>query len=120
MTEPPAACHGVLFRIPDHKLNVRGLAGYERLGSTKDLVIFLRWGMTVVQSRDDCAVGERKRPATVRLNSQVVAQDGSTSIAVTFFVTHKNQPPVAGYRGTHLHEDCPCILLPLSRCMPRT
>ena len=41
VSEPPTARHGVLFRVLDHKLNVRGGAGNERLGAAKDLVVFV-------------------------------------------------------------------------------
>jgi len=58
VSEPPAAPGGVLFRVLDHELNVCWDAGNERLGSAKDLVVFLRWEVTVAQSSNDCAVGE--------------------------------------------------------------
>src|ERR1700690_3193701 len=41
VSEPPAAGCSVLFRVLDHKLNVRGLPGNERLSLAKDLVVFL-------------------------------------------------------------------------------
>ena len=72
VTEPPAACRGVLFRILDHKLNVRGDAGNERLGSAKDLVVFLRWDVTVVQSGNDCAVREWELPLAVGFDRYIV------------------------------------------------
>ncbi len=40
--EPPTASRGVLRGVFDHKLNVRGFAGDERLGLAKDFVVFLR------------------------------------------------------------------------------
>ena len=42
VSERPAARLGVLFRVLDHKLNIRGSARNERLGSAKDFVVFLR------------------------------------------------------------------------------
>jgi hypothetical protein len=59
-TKPPAARRGLL--------NVRGSPGDERLGTAKDFVVFLRRGVTVVQSGNDCAVRLRKRPFAVGLD----------------------------------------------------
>jgi hypothetical protein len=63
VSEGPTARLGVLFRVLDHKLNVRGAAGNERLGSAKDLVVFLREDVTVVQSGNDCAIREGELPS---------------------------------------------------------
>src|SRR5438876_12097351 len=41
VSESPAARRGVLCRVLDHELNVRGRPGNERLGPAKDLVVFL-------------------------------------------------------------------------------
>ena len=46
LSEPPSARRGVSFRVLDHKLNIRGISGHERLGSAKDLVVFLRRDVT--------------------------------------------------------------------------
>ena len=56
--EPPAPRRGVLCRVLDHELNVRGGARDERLGLTKDFIVFRRRGMTVVQCGNDRAVRE--------------------------------------------------------------
>src|SRR5215469_15872545 len=55
VSESPAARRGVFLRVLDHKLNVCGGAGDERLGLAKDLVVFLRRHVTVVQGCNDCA-----------------------------------------------------------------
>src|SRR5262249_53185752 len=73
MSESPAACRGVLFRVLDHKLNIRGGAGYKGLRSAKHLVVLLRRSVTVVQSRDDCAVGEWQRTLAVGFDCCIVA-----------------------------------------------
>jgi hypothetical protein len=72
VSERPAARLGVLFRVLDHKLNVRGGAGNERLGSAKDLVVFLRWDVTVVQSGNDCAVREGELSLAVGFDRYIV------------------------------------------------
>ena len=41
VSEPPAAGCGVLCRVLDHKLNVRGRPRNERLGPAKDFIVFL-------------------------------------------------------------------------------
>jgi hypothetical protein len=41
VTKPPAAGGGVLGCVLDHKLNVRGGPGNERLGLAKDFVVFI-------------------------------------------------------------------------------
>ena len=46
VTEPPASGRGILFRVLDHKLNVRGRPGHERLGIAKDFVVFRRRDVT--------------------------------------------------------------------------
>ena len=68
-----AARLGVLFRVLDHKLNVRGGAGNERLGAAKNLVVFLRWDVTVVQSGNDCAVREGELSLAVGSDRYIVA-----------------------------------------------
>src|SRR5271165_4699711 len=39
LSKPPAAGRGIFFRVFDHKLNVRGGSGHERLGTAKDFVV---------------------------------------------------------------------------------
>jgi hypothetical protein len=46
-------------RVPAVCVNVRWGAGYERLGLTKNFVIFLRRHVTVMQSSNDRTVRER-------------------------------------------------------------
>src|SRR5690348_12217959 len=72
VSERPAARVGVLFRVLDHKLNIRGSAGSERLGSAKDLVVFFRWDVTVMQSGNDCAVREWEFPLAVGFDRYIV------------------------------------------------
>src|SRR6266852_488935 len=95
VSEPPASRRGVLCGVLDHKLNVRGRAGNERLRSAKDFVVFLRWDVTVVQSRNDCTVRERNLALAIGLNRYIVAQNGSKTVEVAFFVGHGDQLPVA-------------------------
>ena len=46
LSKPPATCRGIFFRVLDHKLNVRGGSGHERLGAAKDFVVFLGRNIT--------------------------------------------------------------------------
>src|SRR5579864_3299545 len=41
LSEPPAAGRGIFLGVLDHKLNIRGGASDERLGTAKDFVVFL-------------------------------------------------------------------------------
>src|SRR6516165_7893977 len=66
--ETPTARRGVFFCILDHKLNVRGGAGYERLVLAKDFVVFLRRHVTIMQGGNDRAVWERDLPFAVGLD----------------------------------------------------
>ncbi len=50
MPELPAARRRVLFRVPDHELNVCMAAGNERLYAAKDLVVLIQRHVAVVQS----------------------------------------------------------------------
>src|SRR6516164_7865308 len=68
VSETPTARCGVLFCVLDHKLNVCWGTGYERLGLTKDFVVFLRRHVTVMQSGNDRAVWERLRGRPGSLN----------------------------------------------------
>src|SRR5216683_2396195 len=105
VSEPPASRRGVLCGVLDHKLNVRGRAGNERLGSAKDFVVFLRWDVTVVQSRNDCTVRERNLALAIGLNRYIVAQNGSKTVEVAFFVGHGDQLPVAVSGGNIGYEN---------------
>jgi hypothetical protein len=68
VSETPTARCGVFLCVLDHKLNVRRGAGYERLGLAKDLVVFLRRHVTVMQSGNDSPVWERDLPFSVGLD----------------------------------------------------
>ena len=46
LSKPPATGRGIFFRVFDHKLNVRGGSGHERLGTAEDFVVFLGWNVT--------------------------------------------------------------------------
>jgi hypothetical protein len=76
-SEPPAARRGVLGGVFDHKLNVRGGARDERLGLAKDLVVFRRRDVTIVQSSNDRAVRVWKLALAVGLDRHIVAQNGA-------------------------------------------
>ena len=68
VTESPAAGCSVLRRILDHKLNVCVSAGNEKkYALAKDLVVFIRRDVPVMQSSDDRAVGVRELPLRERL-----------------------------------------------------
>ncbi len=105
VSEPPAARRGILRRVLDHKLNVRGGAGDERLGSAKDFVVFVRRDVTVVQSGNDRAVREWKLPLAVGLDRHIVAQNGSKAVQVAFFVGDGDQPPVSVSGRNSCYED---------------
>ena len=53
VTKAPAARCGVFFGVFDHKLNVRGMPGNERLGAAEDFVVFVRRRVTPVQGGND-------------------------------------------------------------------
>src|SRR4029453_19161774 len=105
MTESPPTGRGVLFLVLDHELNVRGGAGYERLVTTKDLVVFLGRNVTIVQSGNDCALRKRELPVAVSLDRDIVAQNGSKTVKVAIFMGHRDQPPVAVSGGDLGYED---------------
>ena len=46
LSKPPATGRGIFLRVFDHKLNVRGGSGHERLGAAKDFVVFLGRNVT--------------------------------------------------------------------------
>ena len=50
VTEPPAPRRGVLFRVLNLKLNIRGGAGNERLVTPEDFVVFFGWHVLIVHS----------------------------------------------------------------------
>jgi len=104
-SESPAARRGVLRGVFDHKLNVRGGARDERLGLAKDLVVFRRWDVTVVQSGNDRSVREWKRPLAVGLDRHIVAQNGTNTVQVACFVGAVDPPPVPISRGDCCDED---------------
>src|SRR6516165_1135878 len=111
VSETPTARCGVFFCVLDHKLNVRWVAGYERLVLAKDFVVFLRRHVTVMQSGNDRAVRERDLPFAVGLNRQIVAQNGREAVEVAFLVGHGDQPPVAVSRGNAGNEDRGALLI---------
>src|SRR5712691_6688999 len=78
---------------------------HERLITTKDLVVFLGRNVTIVQSGNDCAVREQELPFAVSLDRDIVAQNGSKTVKVAFFVGHGDQPPVAVSGGNFGYED---------------
>ena len=78
--------------------------GNARLGTAKDFVVFLRWGVTVVQSGNDGVVRERKISFATGLNRYIVAQKGSETVEVAFFVGHGDQPPVAVSLGNFSYK----------------
>ena len=41
LSETPASRCGIFLRVLDHKLNVRGIPSHKRLGTAKNLVVFL-------------------------------------------------------------------------------
>ena len=104
-SEPPAARRGVLRGVLDHKLNVRGRAGDERLGLAKDLVVFRRRDVTVVQSGNGRAVRVWKLPLAVGLDRHIVAQNGANTVQVAFFVSDRDQSPVSVSGGDFCDED---------------
>src|SRR5262245_34346518 len=81
LSESPAAGRGVLLRVLDHELKpVLWRPGHERLGTTKDLVVFLRRVVAPGQSGNDGAVRERKLAIPVSGDRYVVAQNGANVV----------------------------------------
>ena len=77
--EPPAARRGVLFRVFDHKLNVRERPRNKRLGLTEDFVVFSGWDVLVVQSGNDGAVRKWERPRPIGLD-RYIAQNRAYAV----------------------------------------
>jgi hypothetical protein len=102
--EPPTAGRGVFDGVFDHKLNIRGSAGDERLGLAKDLVIFRRGDVAIVQSGDNSAVGEWKLPLAIGLDRYIVAQYGTNAVQLACFVGDGDPPPVPVSGGDFCHE----------------
>src|SRR5579864_357501 len=46
LSKPPTTRRSVFLGVLDHKLNVRGGSGHERLGAAKDFVVFLGRNVT--------------------------------------------------------------------------
>src|ERR1035441_6822811 len=82
-----------------------GGARNERLGLAKDLVVFRRRDVTVVQSGNDRAVGKGELPFAVRLDRYIVAQNGGETVEVAFFMGHGDQPPVSVSGGNCCDEN---------------
>jgi hypothetical protein len=55
LSKPPTTRRGVFSGVLDHKLNVRRGPGHERLGASKDFVVFLRRNLTPCQPGNDGA-----------------------------------------------------------------
>jgi hypothetical protein len=96
---------GVLFGVLDHKLNVRGRPGNERLGAAEDFVVFVRRGVSPVHGGNDCAVREGKLPFPIGLDCYIVAQLGAQTVEVAGFVGHGDHRPVAVAGGHFGYED---------------
>src|SRR5262245_60682893 len=105
MTEPPAARRRVFFFVLDHKVSVRWAPGNERLATAKDLGVSVRRGVTPVQGGNDSAVRVRELPFAVGLDRYIVAQNGTQTVEVAFFVGHGYQLPVAVSVGDFVHEN---------------
>ena len=101
-SEPPAAGRGVLGGVLDHKLNVGRGARDERLGLAKDLVVFRGRDVAVVQSGNDRAVREWKRAFAVGVDRHIVAQNGTNTVQLAFFVGAGDPPPVSVTGGGFL------------------
>src|SRR5579862_103872 len=95
VTEPPTTRAGVFCRVLDHELNVRLGPWYERLFAAEDFVVLLRWQMTVVQSGNDRAVGERKLRFAICVDCCIVTQHGGKTVEVSFLMGHRDELPVA-------------------------
>jgi hypothetical protein len=65
------------------------------LGLAKDLVVFPRRDVTVVQSGNDRAVRVWKLSLAVGLDRRIVAQNGTNTVQVACFVGDGDQPPVS-------------------------
>src|SRR5271165_5119721 len=95
LSKPPATGRGIFFRVFDHKLNVRGGSGHERLRTPKDFVVFLGRDITPGEACDGGAVRERQLSLAVCLDRYIVAEKGAKIVEIAFFVGHRNQLPVA-------------------------
>src|SRR5215813_5413579 len=117
LSEPPAVCRGVLFRVLDYELNsVLGWPGHERLATAKGFFAFLQRVVTPGEPGNDRAVRERKLAFAGGLDRDVVAQDGAQIVEVAFFMGHGDQPPVAVSGGNFDSEDRGGLLIGLSGC----
>src|SRR5580700_4129472 len=82
LSKPPTTRRGVFSGVLDHKLNVRGGPGHERLGASKDFVVFLRRNVTPCQPGNDGAVRERQLPLAVCLDRYIVAEKARRSLTL--------------------------------------
>jgi hypothetical protein len=88
--------------------------------TAKDLVVFLGCNVTIVQGGNDCAVRERELSFAISLDRDVVAQNGSKTVKVAFFMGHGDQAPVAVSGGNFGDEGRRGLLSHgLSRCPRR-
>src|SRR6266850_5895885 len=67
--------------------------------------VFLGRNVTIVQSGNDCAVREQELPFAVSLDRDIVAQNGSKTVKVAFFMGYGDQPPVEVSGGNFGYED---------------
>src|SRR5688500_10933574 len=93
----PAVCCRVLLRVFDHELQVpgRSLTWNERLSTAKGFIVLLRRDVPPGYSADDGAFREGKFPFAIGRDCYVVVENGTAVVEVTFFVGHRDQPPVA-------------------------
>jgi hypothetical protein len=82
LSESPVARRCVLFGVLDHEPNICGRPCNERLFTTKDFVVFLRWDVAPGQPRNNCAVREWKPLFPIGFDSYVVAQNSTKIIEV--------------------------------------
>jgi hypothetical protein len=92
--------------ILHHELNsFLGGAGHERLLLPKDLVVFLRGRVGPSEPGDDDAVRELLLPLPIRLDRDIVAENGAQIVELAFLVGDGDQPPVAVTREHFDPED---------------
>jgi putative iron-dependent peroxidase len=79
LSKPPATGRDIFFRVFDHKLNVRGGSGHERLGTAKDFVVFLGRDITPGEA---CDVRAKRMDLCFELATQLMARLGNAVLPV--------------------------------------
>src|SRR5687768_4318689 len=114
---PAAGCR-VLLRVLDHELQVpgRSFAWNKRLLTPKRFIVLLRRDVFPSYSAYDRAFREGKFALAIGFDCHIVSQNGADVVQVTFFVGHRDKPPVAITFGNLGYEDGGGFVRGVSRC----